>query len=76
MSAVGKILAAPFRAIGSLFSTPEAPKVAPTPTIDAVEQDAGIFRKMRQRRGGGANELLGNGGAEATTAPPKRLTGE
>lgn len=76
MSGVGKVLAAPFKAIGSLFSTPEAPSVAPTPTVDDVELNAGELRRLRRRRGQGANELLGSSGAEASGQTPKRLTGE
>lgn len=78
MSGLGKVVAAPFKAIGSLFSTPKAPDVAPTPTRDDVEIASGEMRSLRKRRGGGANELLGEGGAEATgaQAPKKQLTGE
>jgi hypothetical protein len=61
--------------MAALFSTPKV-KVQPTPTMDAVETQAGELRRLRLRRGSGANELLGSTGAEAQTAPPKQLTGE
>ena len=54
----------------------EGPKAAPTPQRDSVEVQAGDMRRLRKRRGGGANELLGQGGAEATATAPKMLTGE
>lgn len=78
MSAVGRLLTTPFRAVGSLFSAPKGPNIAPTPTRDAVEDAVGDMRRLRRRRGGGANELLGPGGAEAGAgqAPKKQLTGE
>lgn len=78
MSGIGKIVAAPFKAIGSLFSAPKAPDVAPTPTYDDVEAASGEMRRLRRRKGGGANQLLGDNGAEAsaTQAPLKVLTGE
>jgi len=52
------------------------PDVAPTPTRDDVEIATGEMRRLRRRRGGGANELLGTAGAEAATQAPKQLTGE
>lgn len=54
----------------------EGPKAAPTPTRDSVEDASADMRRLRKRRGGGANELLGSGGAEATGTAPKTLTGE
>jgi len=53
-----------------------APKPAPTPQRDSVEMQAGEMKRLRKRRGGGANELLGQGGAEASGTAPKMLTGE
>lgn len=80
MSAVtkipGQILGGIGSAVGSLFSTPKAPEMAPLPTRDDVEVQAGELRRLRQRRGSGANQLLGDSGAEAATQPVKRLTGE
>jgi hypothetical protein len=63
--------------VGRLFgggAKPSSP--APTPTRDSVEIAAGDMRRLRRRRGGGANELLGQGGAEAGTVAPKMLMGE
>lgn len=77
MGAAAPILAPLFGVAGaaaSLIGTPK-PKVAPTPTVDAVETQAGELRRLRLRRGAGANQLLGEGGAEAATAAPKQLTG-
>jgi hypothetical protein len=54
----------------------EGPKAAPTPQRDSVEEASGEMRRLRKRRGGGANELLGAGGAEASSTAPKQLTGE
>lgn len=62
--------------MAGLFGSPKMPRQAPTPTIDAVEQGAGELRRLRLRRGSGANQLLGETGAEAATPAPKQLTGE
>lgn len=76
MSQLGKALVSPISAVGGLFKAPKGPKLAPTPTRDEVEAAVGDMRRLRKRRGGGANELLGEGGAEASNTAPKRLTGE
>jgi hypothetical protein len=69
--------AALLRPVARLFGGgAKPPSPAPTPTRDAVEVQAGDLRKLRLRRGGGANELLGQGGAEAGAVAPKMLTGE
>jgi hypothetical protein len=62
--------------MAGLFSVPKGPKVAPTPTRDDVDMQTGAIRKLRMRRGSGANELMGSGGAEAGTQPKKALMGE
>lgn len=64
------------RAGAKLFGGGSKPVAAPTPTRDAVEAQAADMRRLRKRRGGGANELLGQGGAEASGTAPKMLTGE
>ena len=69
MSAVAKVFKAPFKAIGSLFSPPKAPEVPAAPSRDDVEDADSLISRLRKRRGAGANELLGPGGAEAPAAP-------
>lgn len=65
------------RPVAKLFGGgAKPPAAAPTPTRDGVEAQAAELRKLRRRRGGGANELLGQGGAEAGAVAPKMLTGE
>lgn len=62
-------------AAGALFGGPKMPAIPATPTVDAVETEFSDIRRLRRRRGQGANQLLGEGGAESSTAP-KQLTGE
>ena len=75
MSAVGKAVLAPFKAIGSLFKPPRSPKVQPAASRDDIEEMDGQLQRLRRRRGAGANELLGPGGAEAMTGPAPAATG-
>jgi len=52
---------------------PLAPQAAPV--RDDVEENASMLEKLRRRKGSGANELLGPGGAEAATPKPTMLGG-
>lgn len=80
MSAVGKIIKAPFNAVGAaakaLFSTPKAPVAQPAATRDDAAIAAARDDEVRRRRGGMANQLLGLSGAEAGVTAAKQLTGQ
>lgn len=60
---------------GKKKSKPQ-PVMPATPTIDDVEGAVGDMRRLRRRRGTGANLLMGQAGAEAGTGGGKQLTGE
>ena len=78
MSGVGKVITAPFRAIGSLFTPPKVPPATPAPSRDDVEDRDAVMQRLRKRRGQAANEVLGPGGAEAAigTSASKMKMGE
>lgn len=67
MSAVGKIakFVSPVIGIASLLKSPKAPAVQMAPARDDVEERDSVLQRLRRRKGAGANELLGPGGAEA-----------
>lgn len=75
MSAVGKAVLSPFKAVGSLFKGPRSPKVQPAASRDDIEETDSQLQRLRRRRGAGANELLGPMGAEAVTGSAPAATG-
>ena len=77
MAVLGKLLAAPLKAVG-LVSTPKVAKLA-TPLPVATRDDAAAIierdDELRRRRGGAADILNGVGGAEPAAAGGKVTLG-
>lgn len=65
MKSIGKVLSAPFKLLGLVPKTPKLPAPSPTPTRDAA-RDMIINEDARRRRRGGAADILNSDtGAEA-----------
>lgn len=77
LKTVGSVVAAPFKAVGSLISGPGKPPVpiAP-PTRDDAAAETARDDEIRRRRGAAADMLLGPAAGEASGVTAKVLTGE
>lgn len=64
LKTVAKVLIPAYGA-ASLLKAPKAPQVQMAPARDDVEERDSVLQRLRRRKGAGANELLGPGGAEA-----------
>lgn len=65
MKAIGTAIRAPFKALGIVKSPGKPPAPLPTVTRDTARDRAAQEDELRRRRGGAADMLTGDAGAEA-----------
>jgi len=75
MAVVGKVLAAPLKAIGLVKTPGKAPAPLAAVTRDDARDMASQADELRRRRGGAADILTSSGGAELTGGTGKTTLG-
>lgn len=70
---VGSIMRAPLKLLGMIPKTPKLPAAQPTVTRDDARDRAGLEEELRKRRGGAADMMTGDGGAEAGSGGKTKL---
>jgi hypothetical protein len=75
MKTIGSVVGAPLKALGLVKKPGKAPAPLPTPTRDDVVDRMASEDELRRRRGGAADILTGQGGAEAAPSGGKQTLG-
>lgn len=75
MAIVGKVLAAPLKAVGLLKTPGKPPAPLAAVTRDDARDQATQADELRRRRGGAADLLTGAGGAELAGGTGKTTLG-
>lgn len=76
MSKFAQALISPLGAVVGLFKKPKIPAPTAMPTRDDAARAAMKEDSLRKRRGGAADILTGDGGAEAAATGVKTLVGQ
>lgn len=75
MAILGKIIAAPLKALGIISTPGPAPSPLPTVTRDDAASQVSANDELQRRKGGAADILNGSGGAQAPLTGGKLTLG-
>lgn len=75
MAILGKIIAAPLKALGIISTPGKAPDPLPTVTRDDAASQVAASDELQRRKGGAADILNGSGGAQAPLTGGKLTLG-